>query len=660
MEKPGRLFKATLGVIAVSMLAACSTPPAPTAAPAEPAAPPAEAPATQAPPAEAPAAPGKYQEAPMLAELVQAGKLPPVEERLPDNPFVVGPGVIILEKDLPDWTPGRYGGTVRAAHAVANWAPDIFMASIENFFMAPGIGIEGIRPNILESYKVENDNKDFTFTLRKGLKWSDGVPVTTEDIRFTYEDVMLNEKLTPVFPAKWRAAGKSDGEPMKLEIIDDFTFKISFTESYGGLLRDMTIKGWNAYTDLLKPKHYLMKFHPKYTPEEELKPLMEEMKLTDEWWNLFNAKDCINWELTNPMCVGFPALWAWISVKAPDGVLAFERNPYYFKVDTEGKQLPYVDKIISAQVQDVEMVNVKVLAGEVDLLRESTALVKLPLYKENEEKAGIKVTLMDMHVDPTALYFNLTYSDTVWMQVVNDARFRRAVSHAINRQDIIDTVYYQFASFPETVPSEYNVDEANRLLDEIGLDKRDAEGFRLGPDGNPFLIPLEHAAHAPDIEPAAQIIVENLNAVGLKTTLKKIDSQLWGQRSAANDLLATMIWSVQPMWHDNTWTDYVPTNQWGPLWARWYNTRGKEGQEPPDGVRKLYDILECRAAAVPFSDQDVQCMNDIYASYRENVWIIPIVEKVKYALITSNKLGNVPISGQAIAANASLEQMYFK
>jgi peptide/nickel transport system substrate-binding protein len=673
MEKSRRFFRpvAMLAVAGV-LLAACGGAPAPTAAPeaapaateAAPAAEPTAAPAAEATAApEAPAAEtaaSKYQEAPMLAEKVKAGEIPPVEERLPQEPFVVGPGVIISEQDLPDWKPGQYGGTVRFLHSVANWNPDIFMASIENFFMAPGIGIDGLQPNLLSAYKVENDNKDFTFTLRKGLKWSDGVPVTTEDVKFAYEDVMLNEKLFPTFPQKFRSGGKSDGEPMKLEIIDDFTFKIMFAEPYGGFLRELAIKSWQTYTDLLKPKHYLVQFHPTYTPMDKLQPLLDELKLTDEWWNLFNTKDCTTWELTNPMCVGFPALWAWISVKNENpGVLEFVRNPYYHRVDTEGKQLPYVDKVISQEVQDVEALTIRVLAGDADMVRESTALVKLPLYKENEEKAGIRVQLMDMHVDPTALYFNLTYSDTMVAGIFNDVRFRQAVNLSIPRAELIDTIYYGFAEPPTTVPGQTDLDAANKLLDEMGLDKKDADGFRIGPDGKTFVINLDHGAHAPDIGPAAELVVEGLKQVGLKVSLKKLDGQAWGQRLAANELQATMIWSVQPMWRDNTWTDYTPNNQWASLWATWYNTKGAEGAEPPAEVKKLYEIYEGRVAAVPNSDEDKALTDALYKSYNDNVWNIPLAEKVKYALIISSKLANVPVSGQAIAANASLEQMYY-
>jgi peptide/nickel transport system substrate-binding protein len=601
----------------------------------------------------------KYNEAPMLAELVKQGKLPPVEQRLPKNPFVVGPGVLISKKDLPDWQVGKYGGTLKFVHVTADWSPDVFIANCtENLLIAPGIGVKDIKPNIVESFEFSKDNRVFTFKLREGLRWSDGEPVTTEDIRFTYEDIFLNDKLTPVFPSKFKSGGKPDGEPMKLEILDKYSFRISFKEPYGGFLREITVKGWSGYTDLLKPSHYLKQFHIKYTTLEKLKPLLEKEGFKDEWWQLFHLKDFTNWEQTQAKSIGFPVLTPWILVKAAGGIYEWERNPYYFKVDTAGNQLPYVDKIISTQVQDAEMANMRVLTGEVNFLRESTALIKLPLYKQNEKKAGYKVSLLEMHVDPSAIYLNLTYKDPTWRKVVRDVRFRRAINMAINRKEIIDSVYYGFASPPKTVPSEYNPAKAEQLLDEMGM-KRGPDGWRLGPDGKVFEILIESGAHAPDLMPAAELVTEHLKAIGLKVSLKRIDPSLWGQRLAANEVQACIIWSVQPMWKDGTWTDYLPTSQWAPEWARWYSTNGKEGEEPPADIKQLYKIHEGRLAAIPYSTQDVKLTNQMYKLYYDNIYYFPIVERAKYVLITPANLKNVPRSGQAIAGNMYVEQSFF-
>jgi peptide/nickel transport system substrate-binding protein len=205
------------------------------------------------------------------------------------------------------------------------------------------------------------------------------------------------------------------------------------------------------------------------------------------------------------------------------------------------------------------------------------------------------------------------------------------------------------------------VEKANKLLDDMGLNKKDADGFRLGPDGKTFVIPIEHGAHAPDIGPGAELVAQHLIKVGLKTTVKAIDSNLWGTRTAANEIQATFIWDVQPMWADNTWTDYALDNKSAPLWNLWFTSGGKQGEEPPAAAKALYtDILNGRNQAVPYSDADKKLSADMYKNYGENVWIFPLAEKVNYAMVVSQKLGNMPKSGQAIGADYSMEQFFFK
>ena len=152
----------------------------------------------------------------MLTDLVKAGKLPPIDQRVPEQPFVVDKGTLISATDLPDWQPGKFGGTLNFAHAVANWNPDIFIGDNDNLLCAPGIGLEGLKPCLLSDFKVSPDAKEFTFTLRKGLKWSDGTPVTTEDVRFTWEDMYGNDKTLPdryaeQVPGRWQG-GRQPGQ----------------------------------------------------------------------------------------------------------------------------------------------------------------------------------------------------------------------------------------------------------------------------------------------------------------------------------------------------------------------------------------------------------------------------------------------------------------
>lgn len=602
----------------------------------------------------------KYKESPMLAELVKAGKLPPVEQRLPKNPFVVGPGVLIPEKDLK-WEVGEYGGTLRMFWTGTEGGGDYIIILCEPLLCAPGISDSPIRGNIVEDFKVTGGNRVFTFKLREGLKWSDGTPVTTEDVRFAYEDVLLNDKLTPVFPSAYRSGGSPTGEPMKLEIIDKYTFRLTSKTRYGAFLRVLAIEAWAGHGDLLKPAHYLKQFHPKYTPLEKLEPLIKKEGFgPGEWWRLFTAKDfSSHWRQSRPDSVGFPVLAPWVlSPSTTSDVLVYERNPYYFKVDVEGNQLPYIDKIVGYRVQDQETALLKVLAGEIDFTRQSN-ITQLPLLKANEQKGGYKVYLLDKHTDGAPAYISLNYKDPVWRKVVWDVRFRKALSLAINRKEIIDTIYHGLAEPTSWIPNEYNVAEANRLLDEMGLKKRSPEGWRLGPDGKPFTINFETIGiWEPDMIPVNELVVEYWKKIGIRTTLKQIDPTLWQQRGReANQLQASVLWGA----HDMGWQLWYGLDFATVLWDQWYNTGGKQGEEPPLWYKTLKDLaIKSKRAALPGSSEYNEVTKKIKELEYKYIPAIYITEKVKYPLIASAKLGNVPTSGYAIAANFSVEQFFFR
>jgi peptide/nickel transport system substrate-binding protein len=642
-------FKLLVSILTLSMvlLAACEAP--------EAAAPPAEA---AEPAAEMAAPEGKYSQSPYLDEQVASGELPPVEDRLPTNPLVVVAGVISEVNDLPDLEIGEYGGVMRFAHPSPDVNADIGIMLIENVLAAPGIGITGIYGNVVESYEVNDDNTVFSFNLREGLKWSDGEPVTTADVRFAHEDVLLNESYMPVLPSKFRAAGSPTGEPMNLEILDDYTFRITFAEQYGGFLRELSIKGWQSYTDLFKPAHHLRPIHLDYGDADEIQAMADEKGLGTAQ-ALFAAVDCGRRVQVQQRCSGFPGLYPWINVTDDNTFMKYVRNPYYFKVDAAGNQLPYIDEVVNVLVADTDGVNLKVFADEVDMLREDTALLKLPLYQEAKDKGYINFVILDNHVDPTAFWLNYNYHDPVWREVVNNVEFRRALNMSINRAEIIETIYYGFGSLPELVPGEYDLAKAEEILDSIGMDQRDSEGWRLGPDGDTFVIPIEHADHAPDFAPVAELLAEYFRAAGIKTTLKKIEPALWGQRVNAGEMQATLIWSVQPMWRNGTWTDYLPQTYWAPEWKKWMESNGESGEEPPAAIQRLIEVHLGRVAAVPASAEDLALTEEQYQLHYDNVWIFNLAEKVGYVLVTDTAMRNVPIAGQAIAGNNSGEQMFY-
>ena len=627
----------------------------------------ADAPAAPAVQEAAPAtADGAYGESPLLADRVAAGELPPLEERLPIEPYVAGKDELVVGLEIQT---GEYGGTIRLPSDSPSGDPHIYIAMNEPLIWAPGafeydLGIHG---NVARDWEVNEDDTVFTIYLRRGLKWSDGVPVTTEDVRFSYEDVLLNEEITPVFPTWLRAGNRGSGTPMQIEIVDDYTFKIIFDEPYGSFPAQLAIAGWHSYAEFLRPKHYLSQFHIKYTPLEELQPLMAEESITDDqWFNLFNDRQLGPnlWKLTNEGGLGHPSLTPWIMTKAESGVFTFERNPYYFKVDAAGNQLPYIDGILSEVVQDRETMFARALMGEFDYIGERSSLKNLPLMAEAEQQGRVKVLLPRMHRTPIDFKLNLTYDDPVWREVTGDVRFRQALNYAINRPEILKTFYLdQFAVLPkETTNPEYSQAKANQLLDEMGMDQRDAEGYRLAPGGEPFSILFELGALSQDHIPMGELIAEYWKAVGVNTAVKAGDWTLINQRVQANEVQATGVWAHEDIWPSAGWDDYLPHNQWGIEWNTWYVSAGANGVEPPQAVKDLYEAHNNFMVARIGSPESQAALAAIYQNYLDNVWVFSPVEESRYPTFFTPKIMNVPtgLSNEfkGIVINYSMEQWY--
>jgi peptide/nickel transport system substrate-binding protein len=583
----------------------------------------------------------------MLTDMVKAGDLPPIEERLPKEPFMVRPGLLVSDKYV-EMQPGKYGGTVQLAQEAPSGDPVIFLGNIEPMLWAPNAFdfSEGIEGNVVESYEANSDDSEFTFHMREGLKWSDGEPVTMDDVRFAFEDVLNNEEITPVFPLPLKAGRRSDAAPAKLNVIDDWTFSLKFDRPYGSFPAQIAIAQWGSYSDIIKPRHYLEQFHKKYAKPAELKEKLQEASIPEgQWFNLFNAKQLTAWlwNMTTEQGIGHPTLTAWVLKEVNSGVFAYERNPYYFKVDLNGNQLPYIDGIRSQVVQDKEALTARALMGEFDYLGERASLRQMPLIAEKAEKGEIKMHVARMHRTPISFMLNLTFDDDNWRKVVRDLRFRQALSMAINRKEIIENFYLgEFASLSEQInPSEYNVEEANRLLDEILPDK-DSDGFRLGPDGERFRIPFEIMDLSEDHIPMGELMAEYWKNIGIFTSVKTIDGTLYGERAAANKIQATAIWCALNMWPSAGWDDYLPHNgSWGQLWSDWYTSQGESGEEPPEEVKQLFETHGDFMSATLGSPEYESALEAILKSYRDNVWIFNPVEDFYYPTFWTTRIKNV-------------------
>ena len=609
---------------------------------------------------------GAYGESPLLAARVAAGELPPVEERLPVVPYVVGPGSLVVTYDIEI---GKYGGTMRLPQDGSGGDPHFYIGSVEPLVWAPGafhydLGVHG---NVLADWEVNDDNTVFTMHMREGLKWSDGQPVTTSDVDFAWNDVITNEEVTSAVPTYLRTGASPEAAVATVEIVDDYTFAVTFDGKYGSFPAQLAIASWRGYQDFIKPAHYMQQFHGDYANAAELAAKIEDESIEDgNWVTLFNTKDvAFNlYRTINEEGFGHPVLTPWFMKDFGGGVWNFERNPYYFKVDEAGNQLPYIDRVQMQLMQDRETTVLKVLQGEVDYLGERSSLKNLPLLKEAEVDGVLNVFIPRMHRLPINFTLNLTYPDEIFRQVTNDVRFREALSLSINNEEIIQTFYLgAFAKPPsDSNHPEFDLDKANQILDDIGLATRGEDGFRLGPDGNPFEIIFEPAPISQDHVPMTELIAEYWKAAGVNTSVKSGEWSLIREKWLANDVQAMSLWAHEDIWPSAGWDDYLPSNFWGREWQQYMTAPvGSQGEEPPAEVLELYELHTSFLKAPIGTEESADALAALYTNVRDNYWTFNPVEESYYPTSTHVRIKNVPlgqVEEMGIVIMYSMEQWY--
>jgi peptide/nickel transport system substrate-binding protein len=583
-----------------------------------------------------PAAPSTYREAPMLAELVASGQLPPVDERLPENPLVVEPVEEI----------GVYGGT---------WLLLADLASeIQRMAGFPGVGLlmwnreqTAPAPSLVESWDIEADGKEFVLHLRRGLKWSDGEPFTADDILFWYEDIVLNDELMPVKPAFLRTASGSLGT---IEKVDDVTVRYVFEEPHGLFIILLTKELWTY-----APKHYLSQFHINYVEEAELAEMLAAEGM-NTWVDLFWYKAAFGPNGTlgmgNPE---LPTMFPWLAtVEPPSDRFIFTRNPYFWAVDTAGNQLPYIDQV-DMRIVDAEVMNLQITAGEPNFQASRIqSFQDIPLYMQYAEENEYRVIQWgDLQVSEAAIWINQNTPDPVDREIYQDVRFRHALSLAINRDRINETLYLGLSRPTQATIGvakymkdeylnayiEYDPERANALLDEMGLTERDSEGYRLKPDGARLAPVIEVPSSRLGMIDNLTMITEDYAKIGVELIVRPIDQTLWTTRMESGQ----MQFAGWPMAKPETETDLVPINtntDWAPLWGLWYATNGAQGEEPPQHIKELQAIWTELLLTTDEVQQE-QLIHQILQAQAENLWAIGVVGPVPKPIIAKTWFRNV-------------------
>jgi peptide/nickel transport system substrate-binding protein len=603
------------------------------------------------------AAGGKYSEAPMLARLVKEGKLPSVEKRLPDAPCVAGPGVWNAAKYV-SFTPGKYADG-RALRTIAmDTKVSIMDISTNNFLWAPDQTSRDLMPVLVEKYSASTDYKVFDFTIRKGLKWSNGDEVTTDDVKFTFEDLYQFPDCSIAYPSNLRSQGNMLYPPAQLSIKDKYSFTLTFDRSYGWFLVDL--RSWIPDSNMImRPSKFLKAYHPKYADMAKLNAMAREAGLAD-WKQQLQIKADTHWTRTrNPKIqMGVPHLQAWTVVEATETRIRVERNPYFCWVDTKGQQLPYIDAIECSIIKDKDAALVKVVSGEIDyVLDDFIRLPSMPVLLQGAEKAGYNVQTSGGFNSPPLLYINQDYDyqtpDSEWQKLVQDPqrRFGKAVALSINKKDVNDSLYFGKYKMDKLITdAEYDPARANKLLDDAGLNKRDAKGLRTYPSGAPLEITIMCHGLSPDQIDMSFLIAKYLQAVGINANAKQVAPAIFNQKADNNEYQMTVMWNDGPAHASGMSQDYTPgaKGRWAPASWAYFNTGGKQGRKPPAYLQEFFDIHTERKGVPPASPEGEKLYAKLEKWFADNYVMVWPVGSIVQPNILSKKLRNLPADGYPI------------
>ena len=444
-----------------------------------------------------------------------------------------------------------------------------------------------IQPDILKSVDVE-DGRTFTLRLREGHHWSDGAPLTSEDFRYWWEDVANNMALSPTGPP---AKLIVDGELPEVTFPDPLTVRYSWSKPNPLFLPALA----GATPQFIyMPAHYLKQFHQAYADRDQLAQAVAANKARD-WAQLHGRRDNM-YKQDNP---DLPTLQPWMLTTAPPSTrFVFERNPHYHRVDEGGQQLPYLDRVIM-EVVDSKLIPIKAGAGETDLQARGLFFKHYTFLKENQERSGLMTylwqTARGAHL---ALYPNLNASDPVWREVLRDVRFRRALSLAIDREEINQIMYFGLAMggnntvlpqsplYKENYRFEwasFDPEQSSALLDDMGLSEWSSDGLRLLPDGRPVELIVETAGEETEETDLLELVAEAWLKQGVKIHVKPSQREVLRNRIFAGDTLMSIAYGLEngiPTADMSPW-EFAPTSQFDqyqwPKWGQHWETKGAAG-----------------------------------------------------------------------------------
>jgi peptide/nickel transport system substrate-binding protein len=574
-------------------------------------------------------------EAPALAAQVKEGKLPALAARMPKTPLVIKPSERV----------GTYGGVWRSA--VRGTSDQSYIRRLVNYdsFVRYDAEAKKFVPNLAESWTIAADDKSYTFKLREGIKWSDGAPFTTSDIMYWY--AAKSQKLS--------TSNRLDLGTCAPQAETAYVIKFVCSQPFGMLLENMASPGGDELVSY--PQHFMRQFHQATANPDALKKMMAETKMA-KWENLFDFRG------DSYMTPGKPTLAAWRVLEPYTGTrVIFERNPYYWKIDTAGNQLPYLDRVSFEVAQDNEVLLLKGLNGEFDFhTRHFNTLANKAVVFQNKERGKYDIVdLTTTDANYMAVHLNLSHADPARRALFGKKDLRIGLSHAINRKEIIDLVFlgagvpWQSAPRKEspfyherlaTQYTEYSVAKANEFLDKAGVAK-DASGQRMA-DGKPLSIRVLVRADRPEMQQSMQLIQKHWAAVGVKLDMDVIERSLFRQRYRGNQHDAAAddveVGGADFMSNPDSYVPMDNTSYYGTGWFYWLEGRRGDPKahiEPPAQVKRAYDLF-VQATQVSEPVTRVRLIREMLDIAADQYYSIGIASPAELYGVVSRKMRNVP------------------
>lgn len=613
-------------------------------------------------------------EAPVLADLVAAGTLPPVAERVGPEPLVLDGG-----------SPGNYGGTWMR---VATSESDIFMIEwrfgYTGLFRWSPLGYP-IVPHLATRLEASPDKREFVVHLRKGVRWSDGHPYTADDILFWWHYEDTNGTVGDVAPARWMVVG---GGKTEVEKVDDYAVRFRFEHPYGNFLEVLA-----SFSPSMSsaPKHYLEKYHPDTGDPAFIEREMKALGFSSPRTLYTRLK-----RFDNPEC---PRLWPWVlrAVK-PNPPHVYVRNPYYFAVDPAGNQLPYIDRL-QFDIRSTQMLALAFANGEVTMQGRNIRYENYTELMSRQEEAGFELfhwypasrSIWIIHPNLTRRVDPAVPETRMKADLLADKRFRQALSLAIDRQAIIKAEYNGQVKAAQVEPGpespfhseklgkafiEHDPARANALLDELGLVGRDVDGMRTFPDGRTMTFYIDFSAFT-GIGPG-QFVADDWAQVGVRAIPREQQRALFYTKRDSGDF-DFKIWTSEsdffPLLQPSQFVPPDIESYFAVNWGRWFSRGGfydpklveglPNAQGPPKDhpMYRAYEVFVAAQQATSLEEQ-VRIFSEALDIAAENTWTINIAEAPPFLVVVDDDLHNVPKNALYSAiirtpANAGIETYYF-